>query len=67
MTKFDIFDLQHRLPAFILKLPYEIMNRLNRNKLQSFVDHLVASITHDDYVVSDEADTSLDLLAVLTR
>jgi ubiquinone/menaquinone biosynthesis C-methylase UbiE len=67
LTRFDIFDLQHKLPAFLLKLPYEFMNRLNRNKLQTSDNELVASITHDDYVVSDNADTSLDLLAVLTR
>lgn len=67
LTRFDIFDLQHKLPAFLLKVPYEIMNRLNRNKLQTSDNELVASITHDDYVVSDNGDTSLDLLAVLTR
>ena len=67
LTRFDIFDLQHKLPSFLLKVPYEIMNRLNRNKLQTSDNELVASITHDDYVVSDNADISLDLLAVLTR
>ena len=67
LTRFDIFDLQHRLPAFMLKIPYEFMNRLNRNKLQSTDDSLVASINHEDYIVSENADESLDLLAVLTR
>ena len=67
LTRFDIFDLQHKLPAFMLKIPYEIMNRLNRNKLQTSDNELVASISHEDYIVSDNADTSLDLLAVLTR
>jgi len=67
MTRFDFLDLQHKLPAFMLKVPYEIMNRLNRNKLQSTDNELVASITHDDYIVSETADTSLDLLAILTR
>jgi len=66
LTRFDIFDLQHRLPAFMLKIPYEIMNRLNRNKLQSSDRGLVSSITHDDYLVSKDADNSLDLLAILT-
>lgn len=67
LTRFDIFDLQHRLPAFMLKIPYEIMNRLNRNKLQAADNELVASIRHEDYLVVDTPDTSLDLLAVLTR
>ena len=66
LTRFDILDLQHKLPAFMLKVPYEIMNRLNRNKLQSSDNELVASITHEDYILSENADKSLDLLAVLT-
>ena len=67
MTRFDILDLQHKLPAFMLKIPYEIMNRLNRNKLQSTDNDLVASINYDDYIISDDANQSLDLLAILTR
>ena len=67
MTRFDVFDLQHKLPAFMLKVPYEIMNRLNRNKLQSTDNGLVASIKYDDYIISEDAGESLDLLAILTR
>jgi len=67
LTRFDILDLQHKLPASWLKIPYEIMNRLNRNKLQSSDNELVKSITHGDYSISDNGDQSLDLLAVLTR
>lgn len=66
LTRFDIFDLQHRLPAFMLKIPYELMNRLNRNRLQSSDGTLVSSITHNDYVVTENAETSLDLLAILS-
>jgi len=66
LMRFDIFDLQHRLPAFMLKIPYELMNRLNRNRLQSSDGNLVSSITHHDYIISENADTSLDLLAILS-
>jgi len=67
LMRFDFLDLQHRLPAFMLKWPYEFMNRLNRNKLQTTDNSLVASITHEDYIVSENADESLDLYAILTR
>ena len=67
LMRFDIFNLQYKLPATMLKIPYEFMNRLNRNKLQDADNSLVASIRHDDYIVSDNADQSLDLLAILTR
>ena len=67
ITRFDVLDLQHRLPAFMLKIPYEILNRINRNKLQTASDDLVTSIRHTDYLVSDNADTSLDLLLLVKK
>jgi ubiquinone/menaquinone biosynthesis C-methylase UbiE len=67
ITRFDFLDLQHRLPASILKVPYEILNRFNRNKLLTAADDLVTSIRHTDYLVSDNADTSLDLLCLVKK
>jgi len=67
LMKWDVLDLQNRLPAALLRIPYEFMNRMNRNKLKSGSDELVASITHNDYVVTDDATQSLDLFAICTR
>ncbi len=67
IMKFDIFNLQHHLPAALLKIPYEILNRRNRNKLQAGDDSLVATIHHSDYLLSTEPATSLDLFAILTK
>jgi SAM-dependent methyltransferase len=61
MMRWDIFDLQHRLPAGMLRLPYELLNRWNRNKLKTASDELVTSIRHEDYVVTDKAEGALDL------
>ena len=33
IMRFDVFNLQHRLPVSLLRIPYDFMNRLNRNKL----------------------------------
>lgn len=67
IMKYDIFNLQYHLPAALLKIPYEILNRRNRNNLQATVDSLVATIHHSDYLLSKEPATSLDLFAVLTK
>lgn len=67
ITKWDFLNLQYRLPASILRIPYELLNRVNRNKLEGSDDSLVASINYDDYFVSDDADNSLDLLAVVGK
>jgi len=62
ITKWDFLDLQHRLPASLLRVPYEMLNRMNRNKLKSGADELVMSIRHEDYLVSETPENSLDLL-----
>jgi SAM-dependent methyltransferase len=67
IMRFDILDLQHRLPAFLLKVPYEILNRMNRNKLKEGDDELVASITYNDFIVTDVPDESLDLFYYLYK
>jgi hypothetical protein len=67
MMRWDIFDLQHKLPASILRMPYEMLNRLNRNKLKEAADDLVASIRHEDYILSDEPTKSLDLFLIARK
>jgi len=67
MMRWDIFDLQHKLPASILRMPYEMLNRLNRNKLKEAADELVASIRHEDYILSDKPTESLDLFLIARK
>ena len=67
IMRWDVFDLQHRLPASWLRMPYEIMNRLNRNNLRTSNDSLVTGITYEDYLVVEDAEKSLDLFCVLIK
>jgi SAM-dependent methyltransferase len=67
LMKWDVLNLQYRLPAFLLKIPYELLNRLNRNKLQHNSEGLVADIHHTDYLLSDDADSSLDLFCIMKK
>lgn len=67
ITRFDILDLQHRLPARILRIPYDLMNRFNRIRLQKGNSKLVSDITHQDYILVDEAHQGLDLFCIMTK
>lgn len=67
ITRWDIFNLQYNLPAWMLRVPYEILNRRNRNTLQSGDTTLVSSIKHQDYLVTDNADEALDLLLIVKK
>jgi len=67
ITRWDIFNLQYHLPASVLRIPYEILNRWNRNKLQSGDSSLVSNIHHQDYLVTNNADEALDLLLIVHK
>lgn len=67
LARWDVFNLQYILPASILRVPYEILNRWNRNKLKSTNNSLVAEIHHTDYQVIDNAEDALDLLLIVRK
>ena len=67
IMRWDIFDLQHRLPAWILRTPYEILNRRNRNKLMADTGSLAASINWDDHHLSDQPEHCIDFFFVGTK
>lgn len=67
IMRFDVLDLQHKLPASVLRVPYELLNRFNRNKLKDTADELVMSIRHEDYLLTDAAETALDLFLIAKK
>lgn len=67
ITRFDIFNLQYKLPALLLRIPYDILNRMNRNKLSTANTGLVSEISHEDYLLVDNADEALDLFLILEK
>lgn len=67
ITRFDILNLQYNLPAPLLRIPYDILNRLNRNKLKTTDNSLVKAISHEDYLLTNDADTALDLFCIVEK
>ena len=51
ITRFDILDLQHRLPRKLLQIPYDILNRINRKSLHKKNTSLTESIAMADYSI----------------
>ncbi len=66
-TRFDIFNLQYRLPRNLLKVPYDILNRVNRNKIQSGDNDLVTAITTDDFHLKPADDNCFDFFIILKK
>jgi 2-polyprenyl-3-methyl-5-hydroxy-6-metoxy-1,4-benzoquinol methylase len=67
IMRFDIFNLQYRLPAAILRWPYEVLNRFNRNKLHRQQGNSVSDISHEDYILENDPEKGLDLFFVLQK
>jgi SAM-dependent methyltransferase len=67
ITRFDIFDLQHKLPRRWLQIPYDYMNRRNRRKLLTQNTSLVSDIKMDDYFLAAATDAAIDWYFVATK
>ncbi len=67
ITRFDIFNLQYRLPRWLLQIPYDIANRMSRNIIQKNDKQLVSNITYKDFYLSDDADECLDFYYIATK
>ncbi|WP_291781068.1 class I SAM-dependent methyltransferase [Cecembia sp.] len=67
IMRWDIFNLQYKLPAAVLRWPYEVLNRINRNKLHQQKGNAVTDISHEDFTLEDSPEKGLDLFFVLEK
>ncbi|MBP6448309.1 MAG: class I SAM-dependent methyltransferase, partial [Saprospiraceae bacterium] len=67
ITRFDIFDLQHKAPRWMLQIPYDILNRLNRRRLLKDNTGLVSDFSLDDYSISEAKENCLDLYYIAEK
>ena len=67
ITRWDIFNLQYLLPRFLLQIPYDILNRINRQKLQDNNDDLVDAVTINDFCIKPMTDKCFDYFCIATK
>lgn len=67
ITRFDVLNLQYRLPRQLLQVPYDIMNRLNRRKLLAGNSEIVNKVTLDDFFLKDSTENCFDLFIQATK
>ena len=65
--RYDIFNLEHKIPSWLLQIPYEIANRMNRKKLLHKNHDLVNSITIEDYSLDEHSEATLDFFCTLVK
>lgn len=67
ITKYDVFDLQHKLPRQLLQIPYDVLNRRNRKKLLKNNPSLVSDISMNDYFIEAANDDCFDLFYIAEK
>lgn len=66
-TRWDILNMQYWLPRWMLKIPYDLANRMNRNKLQKENTGLVAEIITADFFLGDLSDNCFDFFCIAKK
>jgi len=64
LMKFDILNLQHRLPGWMLRTPYDILDKLFRNKSRSNSPSIVDNIKSENFYLENAEDSCLDLFGI---
>lgn len=67
ITRFDIINMQYWLPRWILQIPYDILNRLNRRRLLIDNRKLTSDIKMSDYYIAPADDTCFDLYYIAEK
>ena len=65
--RLDILHLEQWLPRWMLKIPYDMLNRINRRKLLVDNRKLTSTITMDDYYFKEADDTCFDLYFIAEK
>jgi len=67
ITRFDIFNLQYNLPRQVLQIPYDILNRINRNKLHKSNSETVNAIELTDFNIKNSTAGCFDFFVVAKK
>lgn len=67
IMRFDILRMQWWLPRWLLQLPYDVMNRLNRRRLHKQNSALTEAIAMDDYYVTEVDERCFDLFYIAQK
>lgn len=67
IMRFDILKMQWWLPRWVLQIPYDILNRLNRRRLHSENRTLTENIVMEDYSLQKVDNRCFDLFYITRK
>jgi SAM-dependent methyltransferase len=66
-TRFDILNMQYWMPRFLLRIPYDVLNRLNRYYLLKKNNEQVKCTGLKDFYIGDATEECFDILAIAVK
>jgi SAM-dependent methyltransferase len=66
-TRWDILNMQFWLPRWMLQIPYDLANRMNRRKLHKANTGLVSEVVTTDFFIDPVSDTCLDFFCIAKK
>ena len=66
-TRFDILRLQYIAPRWLLRIPYDLANRMNRNKLMKSNTSLVNKVFTSDFFIDTARENCFDFFVVAQK
>jgi len=66
-TRFDILRLQYIAPRWLLRIPYDLANRMNRNKLMKSNTSLVNKVFTSDFFIETARENCFDFFVVAQK
>ena len=67
IVRFDVLRMQWWMPRWVLQIPYDILNRMNRRKLHGQNRELTESIQMSDYSLQSVDASCFDLFYIATK
>lgn len=67
VARWDVLGLRNWLPRWLLKVPYDVLNRLNRRRLLRSNDDLTRGIAMSDYYLAPVAPECFDLFYIAKK
>lgn len=67
IARFDVLNLQYRLPRRILQIPYDLLNRLNRLALRKSDTALTQAVSLAEFELAPASDRCFDLFCVAKK
>ena len=67
IMRFDILRMQWWMPRWVLQIPYDILNRLNRRRLHSENRTLTENIVMEDYSLQNVDNECFDLFYIAQK